>query len=438
MLVLEIAFWSCAALVLYAYVGYPLLMGVLARVAGRPVRRGRDGPRTVSFVVCAHNEQAGIERRLRELIGILQATSIEGEIIVVSDGSTDETAAAARAFSPRAPLGREVGGEGTDMGREELPPIHVLELPRQVGKAEALSRGVALARNAIVVFADVRQVWATDALGLLLESFADPAVGAVSGDLMVVSGPGAMAGIGLYWHFEKWLRQQESKVLSQVGVTGAISAVRRELFQPIPAGTILDDVHWPLVVAMQGHRVIHDCRARAFDRLPERAGDELRRKVRTLAGNFQLVARLPGSVLPWRNPVWMQLVSHKLLRLVVPWALLGLLACSMALAAHPVYLAALVVQGSVYVLGLLSLLSGRGGRVSAAAASLLVLNAAAWLAFWVWVSGRTECSWQKVAYEELQIADCRLQIERKAEEEAPAETLAANLQSAICNLQSRS
>jgi cellulose synthase/poly-beta-1,6-N-acetylglucosamine synthase-like glycosyltransferase len=421
MLVLEVGFCLCAALVLYAYVGYPLLMGVLARLAARPVRRGMDGPRTVSFVVCAHNEQAGIERRLRELTSILRGTGIEGEIIIVSDGSTDETAATARTVSLLS----------------SHSAIHVVELPHQVGKAEALSRGVALARNAIVVFADVRQVWAPDALELLVENFADPAVGAVSGDLVVVCGPGAMEGVGLYWHIEKWLRRQESKVASQVGVTGAISAVRRALFRPIPAGTILDDVHWPLTVAMQGYRVVHDSRALAYDRLPERASDELRRKVRTLAGNFQLVGRLPGALLPWRNPVWLQLVSHKLLRLGVPWALLGLLGCSVALVAQPVYFLALVTQGSIYALGLLALLSGRGGRASTAAASLLVLNAAAFLAFWVWISGGAEGSWQKVAYEELQIADCRLQIERKAEE-PPAEVMSSNLQSAICNLQSRS
>jgi cellulose synthase/poly-beta-1,6-N-acetylglucosamine synthase-like glycosyltransferase len=415
MLVPEIAFWSCAALVLYAYVGYPALMGVLARLIARPVRRGMDGPRTVSFVVCAHNEEAGIERRLRELSGILQATGIEGEIVVVSDGSTDQTAALARALAPHSPA-----------------PIHVLELPLQAGKSEALSRGVAAARHPLVVFADVRQVWAPEALELLLESFADPAVGAVSGDLVVVSDPGAMAGVGLYWRMEKWLRRQESEVSSQVGVTGAISAVRRELFRPIPHGTILDDVHWPLVVAMQGYRVVHDSRSLAYDRLPGRARDELRRKVRTLAGNFQLAARLPRALLPWRNPVWVQLVSHKLLRLAVPWALLGLLGCSLALCEHPAYRAALLVQGAGYALGLLALLSGRGGRLSSVAASLLVLNAAAWLAFWVWVSGRATRSWHKTTYRELQVADCRLQIEKA--EGSPS----ANLQSAICDVQSGS
>jgi cellulose synthase/poly-beta-1,6-N-acetylglucosamine synthase-like glycosyltransferase len=145
--------------------------------------------------------------------------------------------------------------------------VRVVKLPENVGKAAALSAGVAEARNDVVVVADARQTWAPDALARLLENFDDPEVGAVSGELHVESSPGVMAGVGLYWRFEKWMRRREGLVHSTVGVTGAIAAVRRGLFRPIPAGTILDDVYWPLVVAMQGYRVVFDGRARAFDRL---------------------------------------------------------------------------------------------------------------------------------------------------------------------------
>jgi cellulose synthase/poly-beta-1,6-N-acetylglucosamine synthase-like glycosyltransferase len=375
---LEAAFWASAFVVLYPYVVYPLLMAVLAGLWPRPVKRGRGGPRTVSFVVCANNEQVGVERRLVELTGILDATDIGGEIILVSDGSTDETAAVARGCGERY--------------------VRVLELPLPVGKAEALSRGVAAARNEVVVFADVRQVWAPEALELLLEIFADPEVGAVSGNLEVVGGPGTAAGVGLYWRFEKWLRRQESVTGSLVGVTGAISAVRRELFRPVPSWVVLDDVYWPLLVVMQGHRVVHDGRALAYDRLPARTRDEFWRKVRTLAGNFQLVTRLPSSLLPWGNPAWFRFLSHKVSRLLVPWALLGLLACSIALPGA-VYFAALVLQSAVYGLGVVGALSRRGGRSASAAAAFVVLNAAAWTAFWVWVAGRAGRSWRKVEYE---------------------------------------
>jgi hypothetical protein len=206
----------------------------------------------------------------------------------------------------------------------------------------------------------------------------------------------------MYWRFEKWLRFRESRLWAMVGVTGAVSACRRELFRPIPPGTLLDDVHWPLQVAMQGRRVIHDPRARAFDRLPPRTRDEFRRKVRTLAGNFQLLTLLPSALLPWCNPVWLQLLSHKLLRLVVPWALLGLLACNLLLAGGPLYAVLLGVQAAGYALAALGLVGPefvRRWRPVAAAASFLVLNTAAWTAFWVWISGRGPRTWTRVRYD---------------------------------------
>jgi cellulose synthase/poly-beta-1,6-N-acetylglucosamine synthase-like glycosyltransferase len=401
--VLQVAFWLCVACLAYTYAAYPLLLGLLARLRPRPVRRRAPAPRSVSLVLAAHNEAAGVERRLAELTALLTRSDLDGEVIVVVNGSTDDTAARARRF--------EAGG------------VRVVELAGAVGKAAALSEGVSLARGEVVAFADVRQTWAPDALALLLENFADPDVGAVSGDLVVESAPGVLAGVALYWRFEKWLRVCESRVWSMVGATGAISAVRRELFRPIPPGTLLDDVYWPLCVAMQGRRVVHDPRAHAFDRLPPRASDELRRKVRTLTGNFQLLTLLPAALLPWRNPVWLQLVSHKLLRLVVPWALLALLPLSLALPA-PWSWWALGCQAAGYGLALLGLAPavGRHFRPAAAAASFLVLNSAAWLAFWAWLSGRGLRTWKKVEYSSERGAEdgAALRAPRSALEEVPS------------------
>jgi len=193
---------------------------------------------------------------------------------VVSDGSTDGTAASARQVARAVGVGQTFVSAAFS-GRQECLPharanVRVLELPSNVGKAAALSAGCTAAVHDILVFADARQTWAADALPLLLENFADPSVGAVSGDLVVQSAPGVMAGVGLYWQYEKELRKLESQVHSTVGVTGAISAVRRRLFRAIPPGTLLDDVYWPLQVAMQGLRVVHDGRAHAYDRLPAR------------------------------------------------------------------------------------------------------------------------------------------------------------------------
>jgi cellulose synthase/poly-beta-1,6-N-acetylglucosamine synthase-like glycosyltransferase len=376
---LEIIFWTSLACVGYTYVGYPLLLWVWARLKpAPPLQRPFRG--TVSIVLAARNEEATIARRLTELCRHIKNSGLKGEIVLISDGSTDATAARARAI--------------LDAG-----PVRLLELPENLGKAAALTIACQSLRSDVIVFADARQTWADDALTKMLENFADPNVGAVSGDLVLQPQGGVMAGVGLYWRFEKWLRKTESLIHAQVGVTGAISAVRRELFRPIPPGTILDDVCWPLQVAMQGYRVVHDGRAVAYDCLPDRPADEFRRKIRTLSGNYQLACRLPQSLLPWRNPVWLAWISHKLLRLAMPWALLSLLVSSLLLTG-PLQVIALEGQLTCYVAALLGLLPavGRKHRLAAAAGSFLVLNAAAGLALWIWLRGRTETTWHKVSY----------------------------------------
>jgi biofilm PGA synthesis N-glycosyltransferase PgaC len=376
---LEALFWFLAAFVVYTYAGYPLLLLALGRAGRRPAQAAGPFTGSVSVILAAHNEGKVIRRRVAELAELVQARGGAGEVIVVSDGSTDGTPGLARA------------GAGAD--------VRVIELPTSRGKAAALTVGAGVARSDVLVFADARQTWSPDALHRLLEQFADPTVGAVSGDLVIESAPGVLAGVGAYWRYEKWLRGQESRVGSTIGVSGSISAVRRGLFRPIPPGTILDDVYWPLRVAMQGYRVVHETRAVAYDRLPPRVGDEFRRKVRTLSGNLQLLARLPAALVPWHNPVWLQFLSHKIFRLLVPWALCGLLLLSAVLPGL-LYTAAFWGQVLFYVLGVASLRWGVGGRgrLLTAAGAFLVLNAAAWLAWWTWITGRSSRSWVKVNY----------------------------------------
>jgi poly-beta-1,6-N-acetyl-D-glucosamine synthase len=374
----EVCFWIAAVFVVYPYALYPVLAWGLARLRGRPIRALIPAPRSVSVVVAAYNEEENIARRLDEMTALLVAAELNSEVILVTDGATDATAPAARAHPSSM--------------------VRVVELQERVGKAAALSEGCAAAVHEILVFADVRQNWAVDALPRMLSNFMDPAVGAVSGDLIVQRSAGVLGGVSLYWRFEKWLRRQESWFWSGVGATGAVSAVRRELFRPIPRGMILDDVYWPLQVAFQGYRVVHDDKAHAFDCLPERTRDEFRRKVRTLSGCLQLAARLPAVLSPRRNPVWLQFVSHKLLRLSAPWGLLALFVTSL-LATGPFYRTVFVCQAVCYTAALLGLWTPLGRwRPFSAAASFLVLNSAAWVAFWVWAAGRTESAWVKAKY----------------------------------------
>lgn len=370
----ELILWISLACVAYTTLGYPLLLQVCAALVRSTPGHPLPVPSSVSIVMAVHNEQERIGARLVELRERLAESGLEGEILVVSDGSTDATVKLARTH--------------------EGPHLRVLELPAREGKAAALNAGCAAATAEIVVFVDVRQTLAPTALPRLRARFIDSRVGAVSGELVIEESPGVLRGVGWYWRLEKWLRSTESRVHSVVGVTGAISAVRRELYQPIPAGTLLDDVYWPLRVVMCGHRVVYERGACAFDRLPTQARHEFRRKVRTLAGNYQLMTLLPSAVLPWRNPVWWQFLSHKILRLAVPWALVAAFIAG-AFLEQPAYRLMFAGQVLFYAVAVAGLWPWRThtARLPAAAASFVLLNAAAWVAFWVWITGRTDTIW---------------------------------------------
>jgi cellulose synthase/poly-beta-1,6-N-acetylglucosamine synthase-like glycosyltransferase len=383
--------WVGLIIVSYAYVLYPIAVWALARLRPKSpcANAATEAAPAFSVVVAVHDEGPRITSRLDEIVALIATSRGAAEVIVVANGCRDDTAALARAHPS--------------------PLVRLIELTENAGKAHALTSGWEAARGDLLVFADARQRWAADSLQRLLENFANPEVGAVSGELVIEAASGVLAGVGLYWRYEKWLRRNEGRLHSMVGVSGSICAVRRELFRPIPRGVLLDDLFWPLQVAMQGRRVVYDERALAYDRLPDRPADEFRRKVRTLSGNFQLVAMLPQALLPWRNPIWVQFVSHKLLRLVIPWLLLGVFFASGGLLyTDDLRAASLALYGTVflaqllfYVLAASALAGGPGSvwRLGKVAASFVVVNAAAWLAFWVWICGRSDVAWKKVAYD---------------------------------------
>ncbi|HSS06125.1 MAG TPA: glycosyltransferase family 2 protein, partial [Rhodanobacteraceae bacterium] len=168
-------------------------------------------------------------------------------------------------------------------------------------------------------------------------------------------------GMDAYWRYEKFIREKEGVVASTVGVSGALYALRRALWQPIPPETILDDVMIPMNVVVQGKRVLFDGRAIAWDRPSRTPARERVRKVRTLAGNFQLVALRPELLLPWRNPILFQFVCHKLLRLLVPLAMLAALASN----------ALLAMRGEIWSILLIAQLAGYALAIAGLAAPAL-------------------------------------------------------------------
>lgn len=346
-----VVFWTALVGVLYVYLGYPLLLAIWSRIAPKPVLRRAHTP-GVSVIIAARNEAAVLRKRIDNLL-TLDYPSSALQIIVVSDGSTDETPAILASYGRR---------------------IDVILLPTG-GKASALNAGAAAARHEVLVFADARQTFAADALRALVAPLSDPRVGGVSGELVLdcEAGDGQSTvgtGVGAYWRHEKWLRRQESLVGSTVGSTGAIYALRRELWAPLPPETILDDVLAPMRAVLAGARIIFEGSAKAFDRVSPVASVEFQRKTRTLAGNYQILTLEPRLLIPFVNPVWLQFVSHKLGRLLVPYALCAIFVSSTMLAGqHVVYAVVFVSQLAFYGLAAYGAVLEHRGRVSPVRAS---------------------------------------------------------------------
>jgi biofilm PGA synthesis N-glycosyltransferase PgaC len=364
-------FWLAAGLIVYTYVGYACWLRVRTLWRSRPVQRGSSTP-FVSIAMVVRNEQQILETKLKNLMELDYPTD-RCQIIVVSDGSTDQTESILRAH-------------GND------PRIHVVLNQLAQGKACGLNDAIDQAQGEIVVFTDARQTIEAGAVRFLAENFADPDVGCVSGALMLgdASRGESSQGLSLYWRIEKQVRKLESASGSVVGATGALYAVRRELLTHVPPGTILDDVYLPMQVVRQGQRVILDERARAWDDPNLGTDREFSRKVRTLSGNYQLLQLAPW-LLSSSNPIRFEFVSHKLLRLVVPFALAVLLAASFALRS-PFYRVMLILQLVFYSLSVLALTRlVRGGivaRLADAAGTFVLLNGAAVVALANFVFGR--------------------------------------------------
>jgi cellulose synthase/poly-beta-1,6-N-acetylglucosamine synthase-like glycosyltransferase len=238
----------------------------------------------------------------------------------------------------------------------------------------------------ILVLTDVRQTLERESVRRMIACFGDPAVGVVSGDLVVRKGTIEETNVGLYWRYERWIRKQLGSVDSMMGATGPFYAIRRTLVRPMPKDLLLDDMYIPLGAFFQGYRLIVEERARAFD-YPTGVETEFRRKVRTLAGNYQLLRYFPELLGP-RNRMLFHYLSYKVTRLLLPWAVLAAGVVSFGLP-RPWREAVLSVQALFYLLALTDLAAGPGSpwkRISSPArtfVSLLGASACAVAIFFV-------------------------------------------------------
>jgi cellulose synthase/poly-beta-1,6-N-acetylglucosamine synthase-like glycosyltransferase len=376
-------FYVSSGAILYIYLGYPLLLWLWKIFGAKPVVKGDILP-TVSVLISVHNEEKNVEARIRNLLEADYPRD-KLEILVGCDGSTDGTRRIVERFA----------------GENAIRPYISSE---RIGKPAMLNKLARQAGGEIFVFADARQRFDAGAIRALVRCFNDPKVGSVSGELVLEDrGGGTGRGMGLYWSYEVWLRSMESATASMLGATGAIYAVRREFFHGLPETVLLDDMYTPLTAIKAGKRAVFEPAARAFDVVSETGEKEFTRKVRTLAGNFQIFSMFKEAFNPFRSPIAWQLFSHKFLRLTVSYFLVLLFAVNVSLAVNSLpYRMLLALQVIFYGLALAGYLMERSRKELPGAARILyvpyefcVMNAAAVVALFKHVSGGLDVRWKK-------------------------------------------
>ncbi len=372
---------TAAALVVYVYAGYPLAL-TLARWLRRPRQplTGNSRPR-LTLVIPAYNERHVIRDKIENSLRIDYPKG-DLEIIVASDGSDDGTNEIVSEYGPAG--------------------VQLRAFAPRAGKISVLNRTVPEAAGEIVVLCDANVMFWPDALARLVRHFEDPAVGAVTGDVRIASAEAPFGdGEGLYYKYERYIQRQESVLGSIIGVDGGMYALRRELYRPLPADTILDDFVISMNVALAGHRVIYEPSAVATENATMDVRQEFRRKVRIVAGAFRELLRGQAVPTPRHAQLFWSYVSHKMLRWLVPWFLILLLAANAALAltgeGGTMARAGLYAQLAFYACALIGCTrpNARWPAVVGVPFYFCMVNAAAWLGCLRGLSGTEKVTWKK-------------------------------------------
>lgn len=380
-LILTILTWLLLGLCFYIYIGYPLIVYVLANFFKNPVARSEDYMPSLSLIIAAYNEASVLERKILNSLE-LDYPKDALQIIVVSDGSSDATPTIASEFENKG--------------------IVNLYDPTRRGKSAAINRAVEQATGDILVFSDANAYYQLDALHKLVRNFNDANVGCVSGRKTVVN-EGAVIGEseGLYWKYESFIKKNESKFHSCTGVVGEILAIRRNLMTPIPESIINDDAYMAWQVLSEGQRVIYEAEAVSWEHPSVSASDDAVRRRRMNAGRYQLFAKttLWKSIPP---KVLFELLSHKFLRLMLPFFMIGAFLTNGLVILLPdsslLLVFTFIAQVLFYtfaIIGKLDILSGKAGKLAKVAFFLVNGNIAAIDGFIYFMRGKQSVLWQK-------------------------------------------
>jgi cellulose synthase/poly-beta-1,6-N-acetylglucosamine synthase-like glycosyltransferase len=373
--------WICLTVVFYTYVGYPLLVGCFSRwfgsLAKPPAWSDEDTP-AVSLLIAAHNEEAVIGQRLDDAVATDYPLG-RLEIIVASDGSNDGTDDIVRRY---AHLG-----------------VRLLAYADRQGKANTLNRAMAELNGDIVILSDANTEIDVRAIRQLTRWFADSSVGVVCGRLELIDSHTGHNVDGLYWKYENYIKKCEGRLGALLGSNGAIYAIRRNLFQPLPAGTIIDDFVAPLQAKMRsGCRIVYDHTAVAREETPASIRDEFGRRCRIGAGAFQCLPWLAPLLNPRHGWLAFAFFSHKVLRWLCPFFLLAAIAANLLLVGEPFYAAMLLAQAGLYAaaaLGPWLPTRPRALRPLRLPAMFVSMNTALLIGFVRWLTGAQRGVWRR-------------------------------------------
>jgi glycosyltransferase involved in cell wall biosynthesis len=375
------SFWVSVAAVIYTYVAYPVVACALAAAFGRRRVAGTTGytPR-VSILIVAHNEETLLEARLANALA-LDYPDDRLEIVVASDGSTDNTASIAASTGD--------------------PRVRCVQFPVRRGKASVINQVLPALASEIVVLSDANTLMTASSIRRLVRWFRDDGVGVVVGRLILTDPATGRNVDSLYWKYETFLKQMDARLGALLGANGAVYAVRRNLFTPMPADTLVDDLVLPLMMRLKsGCELVYDESVIAHEETPPDVRSEFRRRKRIGAGGFQSLTVLWPLLSPAHGWVAFTFASHKLLRWVCPFLLVAAIGSNVALAHHWPYAMALCAQGAFYLVAAVGAVvpgSSPPVRLLRLATMFTSMHAALLAGFWQWVTGLRTGTWERTA-----------------------------------------
>lgn len=376
----ELVFWLSAVALLYTYVGYPLLIALISILNPRKVHRGKYEP-SVTIVIAAYNEERALAAKLENTLALDYPLELS-EIIVASDGSTDRTDEIARSFETRGVL------------------LH--RQAERMGKTAAQNAAVLKARGEIILFSDATSFYQPDVLRKIMPSFADSTVGCVGGRLVYVDPSESRVGRGAksYWNYETFLKIHESRARSLIGVSGCLYAVRRSAYIPLYDEACSDFIIATKMIE-QGLRTIYEPEAICIEETNQRHDNELKMRVRVIAQTFTDLWRHRSMLNPFRSGLYgVQLISHKVMRYMVPFFLIAVFASSGVLSLHSVFYRMLfALQGLGYLCAAFSWLLEQVGvrsRVLALPHYFVLANLASLIALFKFLRGERYARWEPI------------------------------------------